>query len=167
MILELVEKTLLWVKFVIFMISDSSHWTGRYKLRFKSLTETNFKPNVAGIRKEMKYIIGMFLALTLSNSGHAAEKFAELQSGAMSFVRIHSSKHSEVNARSMALVKVSGLEDGCNSGVFLSAKEDKETLSFILAAQASKAAVKLGYDSATKSPWGDVNYCVLTSFDIK
>lgn len=115
----------------------------------------------------MKYIIVLLFTFLLPSIGHSAEKFAELQSGSISFIRIHSSNHSVVNARGMALAKIVGLEDGCSSGIFFSANEDKETLSVVLAAHASKTPVRLGYDSAIKSPWGDSSYCVLTYFDIK
>lgn len=115
----------------------------------------------------MKCIIALFITFLLPVIGHTAEKFAELPAGAMSFIRIHSSNHSVVNARGMALAKIVGLEDGCSSGIFFSANEDKETLAFVLAAHASKAPVRLGYDSSIKSPWGDSSYCVLTYFDVK
>jgi hypothetical protein len=115
----------------------------------------------------MKYMMALLTTVLIPSIGHSAEKSAELQSGSMSYIRIHSSNHSVVNARGMALAKIVGLEDGCSSGIFFSASEDKETLSFILAAHASKAPVRLGYDSSIKSPWGDPSYCVLTYFDIK
>ncbi|GLQ74730.1 hypothetical protein [Vibrio penaeicida] len=114
----------------------------------------------------MKYTLAV-LTLSISGMLNAAEITADLPSGAMGAVRMHTNDHSNHGARDMALVKISGLQGGCDRGVFLDASADKATLSLILSAYVSKSAVQIGYEPTLKSPWGDSRYCAITYFDIK
>ncbi len=114
----------------------------------------------------MRKILVAIFSLVLIASANA-EKGVDLASGKMTTVRMHTSVHGNANARELALVKISGLEDGCNSGVFLDARTDKDTLSLILAAYVSKSPVRIGYEPNSRAPWGDNAYCALTYFDIK
>ena len=107
------------------------------------------------------------LLLLLVSASVFAEKSAELAPGKITTVRLHGSIHSSSAARDQALLIISGLEEGCTSGVFLNAKTDRELYAIVLAAYTSKSAARIGYEPNIRAPWGDSKYCALTYFDIK
>jgi len=115
----------------------------------------------------VKRIIPLVYLMAYPFSQAYAEYGVELQPNQLTTVRMHTIHHSNANARQMALVKIAGLNDNCNSGVFFDATQNKETLSFVLSAFVAKTNVRLGYEPSIRAPWGDTNYCALTYFDVK
>ena len=115
----------------------------------------------------MKKIVLMIFVLFFYAFNARAEHVIDLQPEQITTVRIHTTYHEVTNLRQMATIKINGLNDDCNSGVFFDAGANKETLSFVLSAFVAKADVRIAYDSTIRAPWGDNNYCALVYFDVK
>ncbi len=96
-----------------------------------------------------------------------AEKTIDISAAQIDAIRIHTTQHAASTARKIVTIKMSNLEDGCSSGVFLNSEDNAATLSIALSAFVSKSDIRIAYEPNSPAPWGDTKYCALTYLDIK
>ena len=116
-----------------------------------------------------KTIVVTLVFLTMSFSVNAnTERQIVVDASAISSLRAHSSKHHVSNARSMQMMWIGGLSDGCTS-VYLYANDDPALYSTVLAAFTTRSKIRLYYaiDASNRGPWGDTSSCLLTSITLE
>lgn len=115
----------------------------------------------------MKNLMLSVMLVLLPVVASAAEIVVDIAPSQLQWVRIHTTHHSVAPARRAAILNITGLGGGCTLGVWFDAAANPETYSMALAAYATKANFKIGYEPTLKSPWNDGTLCALTYLDVK
>ena len=113
-----------------------------------------------------KFLYFLVMSITTFNV-NAVEVSHDLNASQITTLRMHTSAHSNVGAKKLSLIKISGLNSNCPHGLFFDPVDNKETWSLVLSAYMAEKDVTVGYETTVKAPWGDPSYCQLTYFDIR
>lgn len=97
----------------------------------------------------------------------ATEIIVDVAPEQLQWVRMHTTHHHVAPARRAAILNITGLSGGCTLGVWFDAAANPEAYSTALAAYATKANLRIGYEPTFKSPWSDGTLCALTFLDLK
>ena len=114
-----------------------------------------------------KFILAVSMVMGVPFLTNAEKVIKVVNSSDIAALKIFTDLHDNPEIRKYTVIKINNKIDGCPNGVFFNYDENKAVYSTVLASlMASKSLLEITAEKSIKSPWGDVTYCAMTSFQI-